>query len=271
MASSPRGQDDAAARAAERLVGGRGDHVRVRHGRRVQSGGDQPREVRHVDHQVGADLVGDPPELGEVQLPRVGRPARDDEPGPALVGQPLDLGHVDEVVVGPHVVGRDVVELAGEVQLHPVGQVAAVGQVEAQDRVAGLQQRGHRRGVGLRTRVRLHVGVLGAEQRLQPVDGQLLDDVDVLAAAVVPPAGVALGVLVGQHRALGLHDGHRREVLAGDHLQRGLLPGQLGGDCAVDLRVGVRQRSVEHAVRYGRGRRSFFNLDDHAGVPPVMK
>ena len=33
--------------------------------------------------------------------------------------------------------------------------------------------------------------------------GELLDDVDVLAAAVVAPARVALGVLVGEHRALG--------------------------------------------------------------------
>ena len=61
-------EDDAAARAAEGLVGGGGDDVGVRHGVRVQAGGDQPGEVRHVDHQVGAHLVGDPAELGEVQL-----------------------------------------------------------------------------------------------------------------------------------------------------------------------------------------------------------
>ena len=79
-----------------------------------------------------------------------------------------------------------------------------MGEVEAEDRVAGLQQRRHHRGVGLRARVRLHVGVLRAEQRLQPVDRQLLDDVDVLAAAVVATPRVALGVLVGQDRALRL-------------------------------------------------------------------
>ena len=94
----------------------------------------------------------------------------------------------------------------------------------------GLQQGEHRRGVGLRAGVRLHVGVLGAEQRLDPVDRELLDDVDVLAAAVVAPARVALGVLVGQHRALGLHDRGGGEVLGGDHLQGGLLAVQLGGD-----------------------------------------
>ena len=46
--------------------------------------------------------------------------------------------------------------------------------------------------------VRLDVGVLGAEELLGPVDGQLLDLVDDLAAAVVALAGIALGVLVGE-------------------------------------------------------------------------
>ena len=53
--------------------------------------------------------------------------------------------------------------------------------------------------VGLRARVRLHVGVVGAEQFLGTLDGQRLDVVDVLAAAVVALARIALGVLVRQH------------------------------------------------------------------------
>ena len=45
-------QDDAAARAAQGLVGGRGGDVGVRHRVRVEAGGDQAGVVRHVDHQV---------------------------------------------------------------------------------------------------------------------------------------------------------------------------------------------------------------------------
>ena len=99
LAYSVVGQDDAAARAAEGLVRGGGDDVGVRHRVRVQPGGDQAGEVRHVHHQVGAHRVGDPAELGEVQLPGVGGPAGDDQLGPVLEGQGLDLGHVDQVVV----------------------------------------------------------------------------------------------------------------------------------------------------------------------------
>jgi hypothetical protein len=70
----------------------------------------------------------------------------------------------------------------------------------------GLQE-GHEHGlVGLRAGIRLDVGGFGAEQLLEAVDGQLLGDIDVLAAAVVALAGVAFGVLVGQLRALGFHD-----------------------------------------------------------------
>mgnify|MGYP001435665507 CR=1 FL=1 len=40
----------------------------VRHRVRVEAGGDQAGIVRHVDHQVRADLVGDGAEAGEVDL-----------------------------------------------------------------------------------------------------------------------------------------------------------------------------------------------------------
>ena len=89
-----------------------------------------------------------------------------------------------------------------------MGEVAAFGEAHAHDGVAGLQEGHEHRLVGLRAGVGLHVGGLGAEQRLDAVDRQLLDDVDVFAAAVVALAGIALGVLVGELRALRLH--HRR-------------------------------------------------------------
>ena len=241
--------------------------MRVRHGGGVQPGGDQAGEVGHVHHQVRADGVGDAPELGEVQLPGVGRPAGDDQLRLVLEGEPLHLGHVHQVIVGAHVVGDGVVQLAGEVQPHAVGQVPAVGQVQAEDGVAGLEQRGHRGGVGLRAGMRLHVGVLGAEQLFDPVDRQPFDHVDVLAAPVIAAAGVALGVLVGQHRALRLHDRDRCEVLTRDHFQGGLLPGQFRLDRLEDRRVGVGQRLVQYAVR---GHRSLDQAERPCANSPVI-
>src|SRR5690606_11179471 len=74
---------------------------------------------------------------------------------------------------------------------------------------------------------------------------------DVLAPAVVAPAGVALRVLVREHRALGLHHGERGEVLAGDHLQRGLLALQLGADRGVDLRIDLGEAAGEDGADLG--------------------
>ena len=84
--------------------------------------------------------------------------------------------------------------------------------------------------------------MLGAEQLLGAVDRELLGDVDLLAAAVVAAAGVALGVLVGEHRAGGVEHRLRDEVLGRDHLERLLLALELAvehpGDLGVDLGEG---------------------------------
>jgi hypothetical protein len=244
-------EDHPAARAAQRLVDRRRHHVGVRDGVRVQAGGHQPGEVRHVDDEQGADLVGDLPEAGEVELARVGRPAGQDDLRAALAGDARHLVHVDPIGLGRDLVGGDVVQPARHVELHAVGQVAAVGQREPHDRLAGLQQRVVDRRVGLGAGVRLHVGVLGPEQRLGPIDGQLLDDVDVLAPAVVAAARVALRVLVGQHAALALEHRHRHEVLRRDHLERALLALQLAADGVGHLGIDVGKRAVEE-IGHGR-------------------
>ena len=215
----------------------------------MQAGRDQPGEVGHVDDQVRADLVGDLPEALEVQQARVRRPAGEDHLRPALVGDPLHLVHVDQARLAVDLVGGDVVQLAADVDLHPVGEVAAVGQLEPHHRVAGIEQRVVDGGVGLGAGVRLDVGVLGAEQLLGAVDRQLLGDVDVLAAAVVALARIALGVLVGQHRALALEHRDRDEVLRGDHLERALLALELQRQHLGDLGVDVGQRPVEEVRR----------------------
>ena len=93
-----------------------------------------------------------------------------------------------------------------------VGEMAAVGEVHAEDGVAGLE-RGHIDGhVGLRAGVRLDVGVIGAEKFFGAIDGEMFGDVHEFAAAVIALAGIAFGVFVGEHRAHGFHDGFGDEI-----------------------------------------------------------
>ena len=181
------------------------------------AGGDQAGDVGHVDEQVGADLVGDGAEAGEIEDLGIGGEAGDDHLRLVLHGQALDFVVVDQAI-GVDAVLHGVVQLAGGGHLGAVGEMAAVGQAHAEDGVAGVEQRQVHRSVGRGTGVRLDVGVVGAAQLLGAVDGQLLDDIDVLAAAVVALVRITFGVLVGQHRTLGFH--HRRAgvVLGGDQL-----------------------------------------------------
>ena len=120
-----------------------------------------------------------------------------------------------------------------------------MGQAQAHDGVARVQQGEHGGSVGLGAGVRLDVGEFRAEEGLNTVDGQLLDHVHVLAPAVVTLAGVSLGVFVCQHRALRLHDGGRGKILRRDHFQGGLLTAQFIGDGLLDLGIDYGKSLVQ--------------------------
>ena len=246
------GQDEARARAADRLVHRRRHDVGVGHGRGVQARRDEAGEVRHVDPEQGADLVGDLAEAREVELAGVGRPPGDDDLGRVLDGEALDLVHVDDRGLGVDAVRDDVVEPAREVDLHAVREVPAVVERQAEQGVAGARDGVQHGGVGGCPGVRLHVGELGTEQCLGACDRELFGDVDLFAAAVVATAGVALGVLVGEHRALRLQDRDGHEVLRGDHLEVAALAVELALEHLGDLGVDLGERGVE--VRVGHNR-----------------
>ena len=182
----------------------------------------------------------------------------------------LDRLRADVVVVDLErlrvdAVRHGVVDAAGEVELHAVGQVTAVGELEAEDGVPGgrdgVQDRGVRAGAG----VRLDVRVRGTEEGLRPVDGELLGDVDELAAAVVALARVALGVLVRQDGALRLEHGARDEVLGRDHLEGVALAAELLLEHLGDLGVDRTERGVERRLRGRSGQ-----IGDGHGTPRCL-
>ena len=154
---------------------------------------------------------------------------------------------IDQAVVLAHAVLAEIIELAGEVCRVAVRQVAPVAQIHPEHLVTRLQHRRIHREVRLRSGVRLHVRVLRAEQLPSPLDRDVLDLVDVLAAAVPALRRIALGVLVGQHAALRLEDRGIGEVLRRDELDVALLPAKLGGNRGVDLGIeGAKGRGIQH-------------------------
>ena len=255
-------EDHAGAGTAKGLVSRGRDDVGVGHGVGMQPRRDQPREVGHVYDQAGAHVVGDRPEALEVHEARVRRPAGHDQLGAMVVGERSTASIVDQARFRVDPVGDDVVQPARDIDLHPVGEVTAVGQLEPHERVAWVKQGHVDGGVGLSTRVGLDVGVLGAEQLLGAVDRQLLGDVDVLAAPVVALPRISLGVLVGQNRPLALEHRHRHEVLGGNHLECALLAGQLEREHFRDLRIDLTDGPVGEIGRQFDGHAV---LDDTSG------
>ena len=89
------GQQHAAPGPPEGLMGSGGHHMGVGHGRGVQPGGHQPRDMGHIHPQVGPHLVRDGPEPLEVNDPWIGGGPGDNHAGPALLGHPFQRVVVD--------------------------------------------------------------------------------------------------------------------------------------------------------------------------------
>jgi hypothetical protein len=157
---------------------------------------DEPGDVGHVGHEQCPSLVGRLPEPGEVEHARISARAGDDQLRLVRARERDELVVVDAFVFPSHAVWHDIEEFAREVELMAVRQVSAVRQIHAEDGVAWFEGGEEHRHVRLRARVRLHIGMLGAEQRLCPRNRQRLDDVDLLAATVVAPGRISLCVLV---------------------------------------------------------------------------
>ena len=213
------GKTEAGARAAQRFMCSCCDEIGHRHGAVMQPGCNEPRIVGHIDHQLRADFARDLGKLVVRDFTRVGAGPRDDQLRLVLPRLSGNLIEVEPVRVARHTIADEMIKHAADVQLHAVGQVSAVGQVEAHHRVAGLERREIDRGVGLRSAVRLHVGELRSKKLLRTVDRELLDDIDELAAAIVTLTWIAFGILVRQHAAGCLHHCGARIVFTRDHFE----------------------------------------------------
>jgi hypothetical protein len=108
-------------------------------------------------------------------------------------------------------------------------------------RVTRLEHSQINRHVRLRPGMWLDVGMLGAEKPLGTISRQILDDVHMLAAPVVPPPGITFGILVGEHTTNRLHHFTARVVLTSNHLQTVLLPVAFGLDCIPNVRIACLQ------------------------------
>ena len=199
-------------------MGGGGRHMGIGHGGRMKPRRHQSGDVGHIHPEVRPHLVGNLTEALEVDHPGIGGRPRDDHAGLALLGDTLHLVVVNDAALLVHAVGHHVEILAGVVYRASVGQMPAVVQVHAQHSVPGLAQ-GHIDGViGLGAGVGLDVGKFRPEQLAGPLNGQVFRHIHAMTAAVIPLAGVSLGVLVGEHTTHSSQHRLGHDVLRRDQL-----------------------------------------------------
>ena len=165
-------------------------------------------------------------------------------------------------------VGNDAVGLAGKIQRMAVGEVAAVGEIQSQNGVAGLKHRSVGLHVGLRSGMGLHVGIFGAEELFGAVAGQVLDHVGEFAAAVVAFAGISFGVLVGEHRSHGFEHGFADEIFGGDQLQAFMLALSFMVDGRGHLGIGFKQGARHRGIFHG-GHFLNYLIPSRASIFPI--
>ena len=209
--------------------------------------------MRHVRQEVRPGAVGDFAHALVVVQSAVRGRARDEELRTVRGGERLARVVVDQTggLVEPVRHGLEEDGHRGDllrVRLEPVGEVAAVGQVEAHDPVVGVQEAGVHLEVGGRSGQGLDVDPpllrIQTERLQRALLAQRLGLIDELVPAVVPRARVSLGVLVGHHATHGFHDGAAGEVLGRDELQPFPLARLLALDDVGHLRVHLREGFV---------------------------
>ena len=207
--------------------------------RRMRAACNEPREMSHIDKKNGTDGIGNCPEPGKIPEARIGRATRDDQFGLVFQRNALDLVHVDALGLPRDTIAHRFEPLARHVDRRPVGQMAAGSQIETHERIARLQQGEENGLIGLTARIGLHIGKFAPEQASHARNRQLFGDIDELAAAIIPPARVALGIFVGHHRALCFQHSARDNVLGGDQLDLVALTTEFVFDGAGDLGIGI--------------------------------
>ncbi len=223
-----------------------GYNIRIGNGARVNSGRDKAADVRHIDHEVRSYLIGYLAHFLKIYHARIRAGSGNYELGLTLAGRLHSFFVVDHLCFGVDTVEAGVKILAGYRGLRAVRQVAAVTEIHTEYGIARLQKSKVDSDVCLRAGVRLNIGVLGSEELLCPVYGELLDDINILAAAVVSRTGIALGVFIGQVASHGLHNGAAGEVFGRYQLDVVALTLQLLFHCAVQLGVAFFNCLVAH-------------------------
>ncbi len=129
----------------------------------VETRRDQSGKMGHVDHQIRTDFVGDLPESGKINDPRIARPAGDDDSRPLGLRPGADIVVIDAAILPPHPVMTRREPFARLIDRRTMGEMPAFGKTHPQKDIARLHQRHEHGLIGLAAGMRLDIGKAGRE------------------------------------------------------------------------------------------------------------
>ena len=118
-------------------MGGGGDNVGIGHGILVHAGSDEARDVRHIDHEISADGIGDLAELLEIDDPCIGTGTGYDQFRMTFVCDPSDFFVIDHAVI-VYAIRYNVKICTGKICRASVCQMSAVCKVHAHHGISRL-------------------------------------------------------------------------------------------------------------------------------------
>ena len=116
-------------------------------------------------------------------------------------------------------------------------QMTAMIKAHTHDRVSRLTYCVLNSHISLSTRMWLDIGILGTEELLRTVSGKILDDIDLLASAIIPVPRIALSILICENASHRTHNSRAHPVLRCDQLNMAGLPVIFLTDSLCNFRV----------------------------------
>ena len=214
----PAHHDHSASRAPECFVCSTCDDVAMLQWIIEQPCGNQAGGVGDICHEQRTHFISDFPEALIVPFAAVCRSAANDQFRFVFCCLTIHFFHI-------HPAGLLVDIVMGRIKCQPaiidrrsMGQVTAMGEVKAEYRITGFQDRQIDGRIGLCPGMRLHVGIFSPKQGLEAFDSYCFNLIYYFTSPIISLAGISLRIFICQARTHRFKDSDRRKVFRGNQL-----------------------------------------------------
>ena len=212
-------EDDTAAGTAQGLVSGAGDNVSIGYRIHMQTGCNKTCNMCHIDHKDCADFLCNIGNDVETNLTGICTCARNDKLGLAFIRNAAEFIIINALVRFAYAVRNNIEIFSAHVYGAAMRKMTAMGQIHAENRIAGVKKRKINGKVRLCAGMGLNICMFRTKELFDTITGKIFNLVNAFTTAVVTLSGVAFCVFVGEMAAHCRHNGFADEVFGCDELE----------------------------------------------------